>query len=150
MQEAMRRYRIVRCTENRRWSTLGLRRNVTDARGCGTRRLRNGESGVTQLAATYNAGDVENGRYEWWKQKGMFQPRDGTSGKRFSMILPPPNVTGTLHMGHALTVAVQDVLVRWHRMKGDSCVWIPGLDHAGIATQSIVERHLAQTRQVRW
>ena len=58
------------------------------------------------------------------------------------MILPPPNVTGTLHLGHALTVTVQDVLARWHRMRGASTLWVPGSDHAGIATQSVVERSL--------
>lgn len=58
------------------------------------------------------------------------------------MLLPPPNVTGKLHIGHALTVAIQDTLVRWHRMMGEPTQWIPGVDHAGIATQSVVERDL--------
>eukprot|EP01126_Amoeba_proteus_P064668 TRINITY_DN9079_c0_g1_i18.p1 TRINITY_DN9079_c0_g1~~TRINITY_DN9079_c0_g1_i18.p1 ORF type:complete len:428 (-),score=89.51 TRINITY_DN9079_c0_g1_i18:71-1303(-) len=68
------------------------------------------------------------------------------NGKTFSMVLPPPNVTGSLHLGHALTATVQDVLVRWHRMKGYNCLWIPGTDHAGIATQTVVEKQLIATQ----
>lgn len=66
------------------------------------------------------------------------------------MILPPPNVTGALHLGHALTITIQDALARWHRMQGHDVRWIPGLDHAGIATQTIVEKHLLrETGQTR-
>jgi valyl-tRNA synthetase len=81
--------------------------------------------------------------YSHWTTNNLFKAQEGTSGKRFSMVLPPPNVTGALHIGHALTVAVQDSLVRWRRMNGDETVWVPGLDHAGIATQAVVERYLA-------
>jgi len=98
---------------------------------------------------------VEEGWYEWWKHSGYFKPDSGTrscgtggSGggnltkKKFSLILPPPNVTGVLHLGHALTTTVQDCLVRYHRMRGCETVWVPGSDHAGIATQVVVERQL--------
>ena len=66
----------------------------------------------------YNSSEVEKGWYDWWQQSGYFQSQVSTNHKVFSMILPPPNITGTLHLGHALTVAIQDVLVRWYRMKG--------------------------------
>ena len=66
----------------------------------------------------YNSSEVEKGWYEWWQQSGYFQSQASTNNKVFSMILPPPNITGTLHLGHALTVAIQDVLVRWYRMRG--------------------------------
>ena len=71
--------------------------------------------------AVYNGADVESGWYNWWKQSGYFKPISNSSNAKrevFSIILPPPNVTGTLHLGHALTVTIQDVLVRWYRMKG--------------------------------
>ena len=94
---------------------------------------------------TYVASKVERGWYGHWKRKGYFRPDHGAE-ETFSMILPPPNVTGTLHLGHALTVTVQDVLARWHRMRGAATVWVPGSDHAGIATQSVVERNLQARR----
>ncbi|XP_069122115.1 valine--tRNA ligase-like [Argopecten irradians] len=68
--------------------------------------------------------------------------------EKFVMCLPPPNVTGTLHLGHALTCAIQDAIARWHRMKGRSVLWIPGCDHAGIATQVVVEKRLARERNI--
>ena len=90
---------------------------------------------------------TEAGRYQWWSDNNKFKPSKSKSRskKTFSMILPPPNVTGVLHVGHALTVALQDSLARWRRMRGDRVLWVPGLDHAGIATQSVVEKRLAAT-----
>jgi valyl-tRNA synthetase len=86
---------------------------------------------------------TEAGRYQWWNENRLFQPSTKKDDQStFSMILPPPNVTGVLHVGHALTVALQDSLARWRRMRGDRVLWIPGLDHAGIATQSVVEKRL--------
>ena len=77
----------------------------------------------------YNATDVEHGWYDWWKMAGFFESSEATEGKEvFSMILPPPNITGTLHLGHALTVTIQDVLVRWYRMKGDQIIFINGVN----------------------
>ena len=77
-----------------------------------------------------------------WEKKGCFKPKSGKAKKTFSMVIPPPNVTGRLHMGHALNNSLQDVLVRFYRMKGYETLWQPGTDHAGIATQAIVEKNL--------
>ena len=85
---------------------------------------------------------TETGRYQWWNEHHHFEPSTDTDAPSFSMILPPPNVTGVLHVGHALTVALQDSLARHRRMLGDRVLWVPGLDHAGIATQSVVEKRL--------
>lgn len=76
----------------------------------------------------------------WWEKCGFFECseemiRNAKADERFVMVIPPPNVTGSLHLGHALTVAIQDALTRWHRMRGHATLWIPGTDHAGIATQ---------------
>ncbi|GFS07110.1 valine--tRNA ligase [Elysia marginata] len=95
------------------------------------------------LGKTHEPSEVERGWYDWWVQQGYFNPRiEEDSSETFSLLLPPPNVTGTLHLGHALTGAVQDALVRWHRMKGHKVLWVPGTDHAGIATHAVVERKL--------
>ncbi|XP_043285965.1 valine--tRNA ligase, mitochondrial-like isoform X2 [Venturia canescens] len=82
-----------------------------------------------------------------WKERQYFLPKNNEKD-HFKMILPPPNVTGVLHLGHALTCTIQDVLARWHRMRGKSVIWVPGLDHAGIATQAIVEKYLGRTKGV--
>ncbi|XP_049810319.1 valine--tRNA ligase-like isoform X1 [Schistocerca nitens] len=91
----------------------------------------------------YNPKDVETGRYDWWMKHNCFSLVE-TPRVPFSILLPPPNVTGTLHLGHVLTTTVQDVFARWHRMSGRPVVWIPGMDHAGIATQVVVEKILWQ------
>ena len=101
------------------------------------------------MAQEYLPLAVEERWYEWWEAEGLFKPKSAAAakgGRTFSMVLPPPNVTGALHIGHALTVAIQDVLARWRRMRGDAVVWVPGLDHAGIATQTVVEKRLAKER----
>lgn len=84
------------------------------------------------LASTYDPAVVETGWQAYW-QSVIHQ--QGQRGKPFNMVLPPPNVTGALHIGHALTITIQDTLARWHRMRGFDVKWLPGLDHAGIATQ---------------
>ncbi|XP_066587270.1 valine--tRNA ligase, mitochondrial-like isoform X2 [Prorops nasuta] len=89
----------------------------------------------------YDLKMTENGRYEIWMQNNYFNPNN-IEKETFKMILPPPNITGVLHLGHALTVTIQDILSRWHRMRGYPVTWIPGLDHAGSATQVIVEKML--------
>ena len=94
------------------------------------------------IAATYDPAAVEASWYEWWENNEFFERPASPTTPVFSMVLPPPNITGALHIGHALTVAVQDSLARWRRMRGDQVMWIPGLDHAGIATQSVVERNI--------
>jgi valyl-tRNA synthetase len=86
----------------------------------------------------------------FWLERGYFKANPSSSAARFSMVLPPPNVTGSLHMGHALGVTLQDVVVRRKRMQGHDTLWLPGIDHAGIATQNVVERKLAEEGQDRW
>ncbi|KAJ0407694.1 hypothetical protein ATCC90586_001876 [Pythium insidiosum] len=95
------------------------------------------------LAPAFDPASVEQGWQDFWQAvlRDRRQCRGG-NGKQFSMLLPPPNVTGALHIGHALTITIQDALARWHLMRGFNVQWIPGLDHAGIATQSVVERKL--------
>lgn len=108
-----------------------------------------------EIAASFQPKDVEKGWFEWWEKCGLFRPRsDPESGlppipadtevPSFVILIPPPNVTGNLHIGHALTVSVEDALIRWHRMHGHNTLYIPGTDHAGIATQVQVEKKLAR------
>ncbi len=95
-----------------------------------------------QLAKTYDHKNVESKWYVYWVESGAFRPAEG-KGPYFSMVIPPPNVTGSLHMGHALNNTLQDILCRYKRMDGYRVLWVPGTDHAGIATQNVVERRLA-------
>ena len=90
----------------------------------------------------YDPSESERRIYNTWESEGFFKPT-GVGDQRFSIVMPPPNVTGSLHMGHALNTTLQDILVRYHRMKGRDVLWQPGTDHAGIATQMVVERNLA-------
>jgi valyl-tRNA synthetase len=90
----------------------------------------------------YDPQSVENKWYAWWEENGHFRADAAQGGESYSVVIPPPNVTGILHMGHALNSTIQDVLVRWRRMQGRNTVWIPGTDHAGIATQNVVEKAL--------
>ena len=85
---------------------------------------------------------IEDKWYGWWERTGRFKGDSSKGGKPYCVVIPPPNVTGILHMGHALNNSVQDVLVRWRRMQGFNVLWIPGTDHAGIATQNVVEKAL--------
>ena len=98
------------------------------------------------LPKAYDAAKIEAHWYSVWQQAGVFTP-DVAAVKRgdkkaYVIMMPPPNVTGTLHMGHALFVTLQDILIRTHRMRGEAALWVPGVDHAGIATQAVVEREL--------
>ncbi|TFK27106.1 valine-tRNA ligase [Coprinopsis marcescibilis] len=101
------------------------------------------------MAAGYNPIAVEAAWYDWWVAEGFFKPKLGPDGgpaaDTFVIPAPPPNVTGSLHIGHALTVAIQDTMVRWNRMLGKSTLFVPGFDHAGISTQSVVEKRLYKT-----
>ena len=90
----------------------------------------------------YDPSESERRIYNTWESEGFFKPT-GVGDERFSIVMPPPNVTGSLHMGHALNTTLQDILVRYQRMKGRDVLWQPGTDHAGIATQMVVERNLA-------
>jgi valyl-tRNA synthetase len=96
-----------------------------------------------ELSKTYEPAAVEHKWYRAWRERGYFHGDELRSGNTFSMVMPPPNITGSLHMGHALNNTIQDILCRYHRMRGDVTLWIPGTDHAGIATQNVVERQLA-------
>nr|XP_016488558.1 PREDICTED: valine--tRNA ligase, mitochondrial 1-like isoform X2 [Nicotiana tabacum] len=88
-----------------------------------------------KMAKTYNPGVVEKSWYAWWEKSNFFTADPNNSKPAFVMVLPPPNVTGALHIGHALTAAIEDTIIRWRRMSGYNTLWIPGMDHAGIATQ---------------
>ncbi|HEU5423474.1 MAG TPA: valine--tRNA ligase, partial [Nitrolancea sp.] len=96
-----------------------------------------------ELSRKYEPARVEEHWYDWWDSQGYFQAPIVPGKQPFVIIMPPPNVTGSLHMGHALFVTVEDILARWHRMLGDPTLWLPGADHAGIAGQWVVERELA-------
>ncbi|WP_448575609.1 valine--tRNA ligase [Thermomicrobium sp.] len=95
-----------------------------------------------ELAPAYQPQTVEARWYDWWEQRGYFTPAIDWNRKPFVIIMPPPNVTGELHMGHALFVAIEDLMIRWRRMQGYPTLWLPGADHAGIAGQWVVEREL--------
>ena len=98
----------------------------------------------THLAKAYDPRLVESGVYDRWDDAGYFQPRERPDREPLVVVMPPPNVTGELHIGHALFVTVEDIMIRWHRMLGDPTLWIPGADHAGIAGQWVVEKELAK------
>ncbi|KAG8344089.1 valyl-tRNA synthetase [Trypanosoma vivax] len=104
----------------------------------------------SQMASAYNPKEVESRWYEWWEESGFFRPASDVgrkhNGRRFVIVSPPPNVTGHLHLGHSLTGSVQDALIRFHRMKGDNTLYVPGTDHAGIATQVVVEKRLMKEK----
>ena len=94
------------------------------------------------LDKLYLPAEVEKIRYLAWEQSGAFTRGDSQDSDPYTIVIPPPNVTGSLHMGHALNNTLQDILIRYRRMKGDDTLWQPGTDHAGIATQMVVERQL--------
>ncbi|MDA3870253.1 MAG: valine--tRNA ligase [Gammaproteobacteria bacterium] len=94
------------------------------------------------MEKTYNPKAIEQSWYQSWEDNGYFAPQDNADANAYSIMIPPPNVTGNLHMGHGFNNTVMDTLIRYHRMKGDNTLWQPGTDHAGIATQMVVERQL--------
>ncbi len=97
-----------------------------------------------ELPKAYDPKAVEQKWYGFWLDKNYFHADPNAGGKAFSIVIPPPNVTGSLHIGHALNSTLQDVLIRWMRMSGRNTLWVPGTDHAGIATQNVVERQLVK------
>ncbi len=101
------------------------------------------------IPKAYDPKSVEAKWYDFWLQKGYFKPAIDTNKEPFTIIMPPPNVTGELHLGHALTATLEDIMIRWHRMRGEPTLWLPGRDHAGIAAQVVVERQLAGKNQTR-
>ncbi|MFB3058288.1 MAG: class I tRNA ligase family protein, partial [Gammaproteobacteria bacterium] len=96
---------------------------------------------------TYDPVAIEQTWYQHWEDKGYFAAQG--DGDPYCIVIPPPNVTGRLHMGHAFQDTIMDTLTRYHRMKGDNTLWQPGTDHAGIATQMVVERQLSQEGKTR-
>ena len=100
------------------------------------------------LDKTFDPKAAEPRLYAMWEESGVFAPRQDTSAEAYSIVIPPPNVTGSLHIGHALNNTLQDILARYHRMTGKAVLWLPGTDHAGIATQMVVERQLAAAGNV--
>jgi valyl-tRNA synthetase len=104
---------------------------------------------MSEIPKTYDPGKIEKKWYDFWLEQGYFTPEIDPNKKPFVMIMPPTNVTGELHLGHALTATLEDIIVRWHRMRGEPTLWLPGTDHAGIATQVVVERQLAGQGQTR-
>jgi len=101
------------------------------------------KSDTTRFDKPYSPREVEDRWYRYWIDRGYFSADENAfTEKRFSIVIPPPNITGSLHLGHALNNTLQDILVRWKRMQGFNSLWVPGTDHAGIATQNVVERQL--------
>ncbi|MBQ6668969.1 MAG: valine--tRNA ligase, partial [Deltaproteobacteria bacterium] len=96
------------------------------------------------LSSGYNPREVEGRWYSFWEENGFFHADEHSDKPQYSIVIPPPNVTGVLHIGHALDNTLQDILVRWKRMCGYEVLWMPGTDHAGIATQNVVEKQLAK------
>ena len=103
-----------------------------------------------EMPKAYDPAAVEGRIYAMWEAGGHFAPRDDATGEPFSIIMPPPNLTGELHLGHALMDAVEDILIRWHRMQGVPTLWLPGIDHAAIAVHTMVERRLAEEGKTRY
>ena len=96
----------------------------------------------TILDKAYDPHRVEEKWYRFWTERGYFRADEDSEKEPYSIVIPPPNVTGVLHIGHALNNSLQDILVRYRRMEGNHCLWMPGTDHAGIATQNVVEKQL--------
>ena len=104
-------------------------------------------SATPELPSKYDPQASQEWCLKFWNEKGYFHSKPNPKKKPFTIVIPPPNVTGALHMGHALDNTLQDVLIRWRRMQGYQALWIPGTDHAGIATQAVVEKRLLETEK---
>ncbi|MFW6456841.1 MAG: valine--tRNA ligase, partial [Planctomycetota bacterium] len=103
-----------------------------------------------EVGTRYEPGKIEDPIYRFWEDGKYFHPEADDSGDTYTIVIPPPNVTGVLHIGHALNNTLQDILIRWRRMQGYNTLWVPGTDHAGIATQNVVEQQLAKEGLHRW
>src|SRR5204862_1632794 len=97
---------------------------------------------MTELAKTFDPQSTQQQADQLWQQANAFHAEPTDHGKPYAIVIPPPNVTAALHLGHALNNTLQDILVRWHRMMGDNAIWLAGTDHAGIATQTVVEKRV--------
>jgi valyl-tRNA synthetase len=104
---------------------------------------------MEELPKRYDPKAVEDKWYRFWEEKGFFNSDVDPSRKPFTIVIPPPNVTGVLHMGHGLNNTIQDIIIRWKRMHGYNALWLPGTDHAGIATQNVVEKEIARDGKTR-
>ena len=93
---------------------------------------------MTSLAKTYNPQEFETDLYQQWEEGGWFRADAQSDKPSFTISMPPPNATGQLHVGHAVMLALEDILIRWHRMRGYEALWVPGTDHAAIATENVV------------
>ncbi|KAI3430578.1 hypothetical protein D9Q98_005171 [Chlorella vulgaris] len=102
-----------------------------------------------ELPKNFDPAASEESLYQWWETNGYFKPDESATGEPYTISMPPPNVTGRLHMGHAMFVTLQDIMTRYQRMRGRPTLWLPGTDHAGIATQMVVEKQLAEQGQDR-
>ncbi len=107
------------------------------------------KASTTELSKTYNPHSVEKRLYDWWEEQGYFAPETqfetglaSRDQKPFVISMPPSNITGELHIGHALVMAIEDLMVRWHRMRGEPTLWLPGNDHASIGTHNVIEHAL--------
>ncbi|MGR3317679.1 MAG: class I tRNA ligase family protein, partial [Candidatus Anammoxibacter sp.] len=98
------------------------------------------------ISNKYNPKEIEGKWYGFWEKNNLFHNEPDPARNPYSIVIPPPNITGVLHMGHALNNIIQDILIRWRRMQGYNTLWMPGTDHAGIATQNVVERALAKDK----
>jgi valyl-tRNA synthetase len=96
----------------------------------------------TELAKTFDPATTQQEALRLWQEQNAFHAEPSDPGKPYAIVIPPPNVTAALHLGHALNNTLQDILIRWHRMMGDNTMWMPGTDHAGIATQTVVEKRV--------
>lgn len=103
-----------------------------------------------EIPKRYDPGEVESRWYDFWTKKGYFSAKPGSEKKPFCIVIPPPNITGSLHVGHALNNGLQDILIRFNKMKGMEVLWLPGMDHAGIATQNVVEKELRKENTTRF
>jgi len=98
----------------------------------------------TELSSKYDPSAVEAQAYQVWLDEKCFHANPAAPGDPYTIVIPPPNVTGALHLGHAINNTLQDILTRMHRMAGFNTLWVPGIDHAGIATQAVVEKQLKE------
>ena len=103
---------------------------------------------IKEIEKSFSYSEVESKIYEQWSSKGLFKSNSKSPKKKYSIMMPPPNVTGTLHVGHALNMTIQDILARFWRMNNKEVLWQPGTDHAGIATQKVVEGNLKKNKNL--
>ena len=97
-----------------------------------------------EISSQYNPKGIEEKWYKFWTEKNYFHPENNSKKPPYTIVIPPPNITASLHMGHALNNTIQDIIIRYKRMSGFNCLWLPGTDHAGIATQNVVEKMLSK------